>query len=102
MKSKRFVDCTTILCLVLIGMMAGCTNSVALTKKPLEMAPRISKEQLQVQLDDPSLLILDVRTASHWKRSETKIKGAIRENPEDVVSWFSRYIKSKIIVFYCA
>ena len=102
MKRKRFLYWTMIFCLFLAESIAGCMKSPVLLEESPDMAPRISKEELKVQLDDPFLLILDVRSTTHWVRSATKIKGAIREKFEDLLSWFPRYLKKKTIVFYCA
>jgi predicted sulfurtransferase len=64
--------------------------------------PRISKEDLKTKLDDPGMIILDVRTNSDWKASEFKIKGAIRVSSENVDSWASKYAKDETLVLYCA
>ena len=62
---------------------------------------RITKESLKEMLDDPMLVILDVRVKSHWESSNRKIKGAIREDPKDVEAWMIRYDRDKTFVFYC-
>jgi len=64
--------------------------------------PRMTKEQLKALLDDPDVVILDVRTSRDWKGSEKKIKGAIRENPKGFASWAHKYSKDKTLVLYCA
>jgi hypothetical protein len=64
--------------------------------------PRITKEQLRSMLDNPELIIVDVRTGKDWKASEYKIKGAVRVNPREVESWASQQSESKTFVFYCA
>jgi rhodanese-related sulfurtransferase len=64
--------------------------------------PRISKEQLKSMLGDPNVVVIDVRIAFDWKESNSKIKGAIRENPARFDSWFHKYPKDKTIVLYCA
>jgi len=65
-------------------------------------APRMTKEQLKALLDDPDVVILDVRTSRDWKGSEKKIKGAVRENPKRFKSWAHTYSKEKTLVLYCA
>lgn len=62
---------------------------------------RITKESLMKMLDDPMLIIVDVRIKRHWESSNRKIMGAVREDPEDVAAWMNRYDKEKTIVFYC-
>jgi hypothetical protein len=65
--------------------------------------PRITKEKLLPMMGSPDLVILDVREASHWKDSKWKIKGAIREDPEeDVITWAEKIPKDKTLVLYCA
>jgi hypothetical protein len=65
--------------------------------------PRITKEKLLSLIGSPDLVILDVREASHWKESKWKIKGAIRENPEDdVITWADKIPKDKTLVLYCS
>ena len=63
---------------------------------------RISKEELKDRLNDPSLIILDVRLPKDWKKSGKKIKGAIQKDPFKFAKWFSQYPKTKTIVLYWA
>ena len=67
-----------------------------------EEVPRITKQELKPMLDDPAVVILDVRAGRDWKGSEKKIKGAIRENPKRFESWARKYSKEKTLVLYCA
>ncbi len=64
--------------------------------------PRISKQELRAMLDNPDLIILDVRTAGSWEESKLKIQGAVREDPKDTKSWAEKYSKDRTIVLYCA
>ena len=80
-------------------MLAGCS----LLAPPDAKTPRITKEELKVLLGNPEVIILDVRVADDWKKSDSKIKGAVREDPEqDYRTWASKYPKDKTLVFYCA
>ena len=68
-----------------------------------ETAPRITQEELKEMLGKPDVIILDVRSASDWKKGEGKILGAIREDPDKATkSWAEKYSKDKTIVLYCA
>jgi rhodanese-related sulfurtransferase len=67
-----------------------------------EQAPRIPKEDLKAMLDDPNLVILDVRASNDWNRSGRKIEGAIREDPGAFESWAHNYSKDKTVVLYCS
>jgi rhodanese-related sulfurtransferase len=62
----------------------------------------ITKEELKAQLDNPEIILLDVRTGKNWKSSEFKIKGAVRANPNDFDKWSGTYPKDKKFVLYCA
>ena len=64
--------------------------------------PSVTKEELKAMLDDPAVLVLDVRRASDWQSSEFKIKGAIFADPSDYSSWAKTYPKDKTLVLYCA
>jgi rhodanese-related sulfurtransferase len=83
----------------LLFFLTGCLQSVATESN----VPRITKEELRSMLGNPDVVILDVRASGDWKKSESKIKGALREDPStDVKSWANKYPKEKTLVFYCA
>jgi len=65
-------------------------------------APRMTKDELKAMLGNPDLIILDVRSGMDWTDSDLKIKGAIREEPDDIKSWANKYPKNKTLVLYCA
>ena len=64
--------------------------------------PGMTKDELKALLGNPDLIILDVRRGSDWTSSDLKIKGALREEPNDIESWANKYSKDKILVLYCA
>lgn len=64
--------------------------------------PKMSKEELQAILGNPDVIVIDVRSPGDWAPSNTKIKGAIREDPPKVSSWMEKYPKDKTLVFYCS
>lgn len=64
--------------------------------------PRISKEELLAELDNPDLALLDARVVTDWRKSDKKIQGAVRVDPHDVSSWAGDYPKDGKIVVYCA
>jgi hypothetical protein len=81
----------------LIFALMGCLQNVALDTK----APRITKEELKSILGQPDVVVVDVRVAEEWKKSEWKIKSAVREDPEkDIKTWADKYSKDKTLVFY--
>lgn len=65
-------------------------------------APRMTKEELKALLSSPDLIVVDVRYGKDWTNSDSKIKGAVREEPGNIGSWINKYPKGKILVFYCA
>jgi hypothetical protein len=65
-------------------------------------APRMSKEELKSRLGDKDIVIIDVRTGYDWDKSDSKIRGAVREDPQDAATWAKKYTKEKTIVLYCA
>jgi rhodanese-related sulfurtransferase len=64
-------------------------------------ATLVSKQTLKSWLNDPDLLIIDVRLGS-YETSKNKIKGAVRKDPYNVKSWASTLPKDKKIVVYCS
>jgi Rhodanese-like domain len=67
-----------------------------------EAVGRITKEELRAKLNDPNVVIVDVRLGKDWKASESKITGAVRVEPPDVLSLVDKYPKDTMLVFYCA
>ena len=63
---------------------------------------RMTIEELKGMLGNPDLVIIDARKDGDWKLSKVKIKGAVREDLENVSSWMNKYSKEKTLVFYCA
>ncbi len=61
---------------------------------------RISIQELKSCLESEHPQVIDVRDYVSWSKAETKIRNAIRENPEDVDSWAGKYSKNKLIVVY--
>jgi predicted S18 family serine protease len=51
---------------------------------------------------DVKRMTIDARRDGDWKLSKVKIKGAVREDLENVSSWMNKYSKEKTLVFYCA
>ena len=65
-------------------------------------APRISTEELQAMLGSPGLVLLDARADRDWEKSDIKIVGSIRVDPNEVNSWAGDYGKNQKIILYCA
>jgi hypothetical protein len=63
---------------------------------------RITVNQLKEMLGRPDVVIVDVRDPISWDKSDQKIQGAVREDPENLAAWTSKYPKDKTIIFYCS
>jgi len=64
--------------------------------------PRITKEELNKKLCSPDVIILDVRVAGSWDKSNQTIKCSKRVDPNNVAAWSGTLPKNKEIVLYCA
>jgi hypothetical protein len=87
---------TYFIILPLLMLLTGISMSEA------KDVPMMTKEELKAQLDNPDIMILDVREGRDWKSSEFKIKGASRANPNDFDTWAMTYPKDKTLILYCA
>ena len=81
-----------------IFLAAGVFTATALSAD----APRMTKEELKALLSSPDLIVVDVRYGKDWTDSDSKIKGAVREDPGKIGSWAKNYSKEKTLVLYCA
>ena len=64
--------------------------------------PRILKEDLRAKLEDPQVVVLDVRQEKDLKESDEKIQGARREDPNHVEKWMEQYPRGKTYALYCS
>jgi rhodanese-related sulfurtransferase len=87
-----------------ISVIAASLIGAAVLIVPAAVAgvPMMTAEDLKAKLGSPDLTILDVRRAAHWNASDSKIVGAVREDPQDVESWAGKYAKDRTLVLYCA
>jgi len=91
-KSILFVAVITVFALAAVFAMPAAAQD----------AKRMTIEELKGMLGNPDLVIVDVRRDGDWNSSAIKVKGALREDPEKVHAWMSKYPKDKTLVFYCA
>lgn len=87
------------------ALMAACILGSALELPVLAMGknvevPRLTKEELRSLIGAPEVVVLDVRVGDEWKKSNEKIQGAVREDPEKYNQWAVKYPKEKTLVFY--
>jgi hypothetical protein len=62
----------------------------------------IGKEELLSILDERGLIIFDSRYSKDWRRSDRKIRGAIRLDASEVEQLEGFYPPAQKIVIYCA
>ncbi len=87
----------TILSIVIVSAFVGLIISPGFAT---EDVIRISKEKLEKLIDNPDVIILDVRYTQHWQNSEHKIKGAVRKRPTLFDSWANEFPRDKALVLY--
>ncbi len=63
---------------------------------------KITIETLNDKLENPDVVVIDVRDIKDWEISPLKIKGAVREDPTKVKTWASKFSKENTLVTYCA
>jgi rhodanese-related sulfurtransferase len=93
---KPVIAATCFIILILVA--SGC----ALNSSGFADIERVSAKQLQGMLGRSDVIVVDVRSNSDWNKSESKIKGAVREDLSGISSWIDKYPKGKTLVFYCA
>jgi len=89
-----------VLSLAILGVfvvLIACTNMQGAND-----VPRISKDEMKSKLGSPDVVLLDVRAKHDWERSDEKITGAIRMDPQTVDNWADTLPKDKEIILYCA
>lgn len=64
--------------------------------------PRVTKDELKEMMQSQGVTLIDVRVDKDWNSSEYKIKGAVRQEPDQLESWSAKYPKDKTIVLYCS
>ena len=51
-----------------------------------EKPPLLDRETIKSWLSNPEVIILDVRAPKDWNPSDKKIKGAVRQDPDEVTT----------------
>jgi hypothetical protein len=87
---------------LILAVVVGLFAVACMQQIPVDTtAYRMMKEELMTIMNRPDVIIVDVRTDRDWKAADRKIKGAVREDPEqDIKSWASKYPRDKTLVFY--
>ncbi len=90
------------LLLIVLALGYAGTALCAETALTINSVPKMTIDELKERLNNPDLVVIDVRSAYEWEESAIKIKGAVREDPRKIASWLSKYPENKTIVFYCS
>ncbi len=90
--------------LTLVTMLTSVAATVAratlaATREQLEIT-RIAKEEARAMLERSEATIIDVRTHADWNAGDTRIRGAVREDPNDIGSWADKYQKDQTLLLY--
>lgn len=86
---------------VLAALVLTLAAAVAPVSSRAGDVPRITGKVLAALLDNPEVIVIDVRRGGDYDGSSSKIKGAVRESEKDI-SWSGKYPKDKLLVLYCA
>lgn len=81
------------------ALVAAVSLGLAAPAFAAKEVPLVDKQTLKSWLNDPKLLIIDVRRGN-WETSPRKIKGAVRQNPDGARRWGATLPKDKKIVLY--
>jgi hypothetical protein len=87
---------------LLTGVIGAATLCMLAQLAIAAEVPRMTKNELNSKLDDPDVVIVDVRVGKDWKGSEFKIKGAVRGDKNNINAFAGKYPKDKTFVLYCA
>jgi hypothetical protein len=79
-----------------ISLMLAFTWSYGSGKK----VQLLDRKTIKSWLSDREVIILDVRAPKNWNVSDKKIKGAVREDPDEVQTWAAHLPKNKKIALY--
>ena len=88
--------------LIFLGVLASVLVAVSVKAESTDAVPRMTQQEAKSMLGNPEVIIIDVRAPKDWNASDSKIKGAVREDPSNISSWADKYPKEKTLLFYCA
>ena len=91
------VSLTIVLTLTCLLILPGFLTDRSMASEDTSM---MTKEELKNILGNIDVMVLDVRYHTHWEMSHLKIKGAFREEQDEINSWIAHYPKKSTIVFY--
>jgi hypothetical protein len=87
----------SVLLMIMVVVAACAGTGLAGSEVPLWTV-----SELKLRLNDPDLVILDVRRGNDWTSSDAKIKGAVYADPAAYDEWAADYPKNQLLILYCA
>ncbi len=88
--------------LIFLGVLASALIAVSVEAESTDAVPKMTQEKAKSVLGNPEVIFIDVRAPKDWNASDSRIKGAVREDPSNISSWADKYPKEKTLLFYCA
>lgn len=92
---------TNLILFFLVFFIFNAVSVQAISNEEDDDIKMITKEELHKIINQPGMTLIDVRYIKNWRKSDKKIKGAIRENPNELSSWIGKYAKDQKIILYC-
>ena len=86
--------------LTILAVAISLVIMVFTTRAVAEDIPRMTKEDLKIRLNDPDVIILDLRFRTQWNAHNFKIPRAVWEDANAVEFWADKYPKDKTLVLY--
>ncbi|MCJ7538745.1 MAG: hypothetical protein MUO88_03675 [Desulfobacterales bacterium] len=86
--------------LVMLGLLLSTFVIVLSLPAGASEVSIISDIQLKSLLDNPEVVIIDVRGSKDWQSSNFKIKGAVRKIPKQFESWAHDFSTDKELILY--
>jgi hypothetical protein len=86
---------------IVLGVLASVLIGMTVQAASTDAVPKMTQEQAKSMLGS-EVIFVDVRAPKDWNASDSKIKGAVREDPSNISSWADIYSKEKTLLFYCA
>ena len=97
---KRFIGRVLLLCVLLSVLSEFAINVDPTNASSSGDIPFISIQELEEKLNEPSVVILDVRISKDIAGSRFKVKGAVWINPEEIDQWVHSFSKDATYVLY--
>jgi hypothetical protein len=85
---------------VVLGLLASAFVFFLTIPASASEVSMLSDVQLNGILDNPEIVIVDVRESKGWRSSNIKIKGAVRKIPKRFESWAHDFSTDKTLILY--